>query len=338
VEELAYRGIRSLEQRDLRLGDRVREEVLWASGAEMERIHHALRGLSVAGEPLYVFRDIADPQKGHLEPEEILAHKLAFDPNTKTTCFSAFREAGTRLCVLGPEWDIDSEYLDQQGDEIVALLNSFKEPIGEHQVDGRSLISPGEADERAEVGDRPQFALNVSASDFRTLRRRLYCSALRFALDDSELKNNTSVVLLLEWRGKRLLFTGDVQHTGWEVMEAQDNQLPAADRQLTGPLAFLKVGHHGSHNATPFKPTGPPQPAILRNLLPTEQQDEAVTAVSVTPHGSYDNIPLEGLLAELGRRAHVRRTDIILEPPGLGLAYNVEHTDSYIEVTFTSPP
>jgi beta-lactamase superfamily II metal-dependent hydrolase len=338
VEQLAYRGILALEQRDLRLGDRVREEVLWASETELERIHGALRGLSAPREPLYVFRDIADPQKGHLEPEEVSAHRLAFDPTTRTTCFSAFNEAGTRLRILGPEWDIDKQYLHEGGDDIVGLLKSLDEPFGEHQVDGRSVISPEEGAERAGVGDRPRFALNVSATDYRNLRRRLYCSTLLFALDDSELKNNTSVVLLLEWRGKRLLFTGDVQHTGWEVMEAQDNQLPAADRQLTGPLAFLKVGHHGSHNATPFWPAGPPQPAILDSLLPTERQNEAVTAVSVTPHGSYDNIPLEGLLGELGRRAHVRRTDIILEPPGLGLAYNVEHTDSYIEVTFTSPP
>jgi hypothetical protein len=69
-----------------------------------------------------------------------------------------------------------------------------------------------------------------------------------------------------------------------------------------------------------------------------ERQDEAVTAVSVTPHGSYDNIPLSALLTELGRRAHVRRTDILLEPQGQGLDYTVEHTDSYIEVTFTLPP
>ena len=200
------------------------------------------------------------------------------------------------------------------------------------------MIPPTEAGKQARAGDRPQFALNVSASDFRNLLRRLYCSALLFALDDSELKNNTSVVLLLEWRGKRLLFTGDVQEKGWEVMETKDNELPAADRQLKAPLAFLKVGHHGSHNATPFKPAGQPQPEVLDNLLPMERHDEAVTAVSVTPHGSYDNIPLDALLAELGRRAHVRRTDIVLEPQGQGLDYTVQHTDSYIEVTFTSPP
>ncbi|MGD2148021.1 MAG: hypothetical protein PVH41_15100 [Anaerolineae bacterium] len=338
VEELAYRGISALQRRDLRLGDRVREEVLWASETELERIHGALCGLSAPRGPLYVFRDIADPEKGHLQPEEISDHRLAFDPATRTTYFSMFREAGTRLYVLGPEWDIDSEYLNKRGDEIVALLESFEEPLGDHQVDGGFLISPGEAGKQAGAGDRPPFALNVSTSDFRNLVQRLYCSALLFALDDSELKNNTSVVLLLEWRGKRLLFTGDVQEKGWEVMEAKDTQLPTADRQLKAPLAFLKVGHHGSHNATPFKPAGQPQPAILDNLLPMERQDEAVTAVSVTPHGSYDNIPLSALLTELGRRAHVRRTDILLEPQGQGLDYTVEHTDSYIEVTFTLPP
>ena len=42
----------------------------------------------------------------------------------------------------------------------------------------------------------------------------LLYSALAFSQEDDDLKNNTSVVLLLEWRGRRLLFTGDAEWDG----------------------------------------------------------------------------------------------------------------------------
>jgi beta-lactamase superfamily II metal-dependent hydrolase len=60
------------------------------------------------------------------------------------------------------------------------------------------------------------------------------------AIDKAE--NNTSIVFCLKWRGWRLLFTGDAELKSWQVMNQQ---------KVLKRVDFLKVGHHGSRNATP---------------------------------------------------------------------------------------
>lgn len=63
-------------------------------------------------------------------------------------------------------------------------------------------------------------------------------------LDD--VMNNTSLILLLDVGGHKLLFPGDAQIENWEYALAQPGvQATLADVEL------LKVGHHGSRNATP---------------------------------------------------------------------------------------
>ena len=52
---------------------------------------------------------------------------------------------------------------------------------------------------------------NISRSDFRRLQSRMLSSAFAFAELSSKVTNNTSVVLLIEWKGKRLLFVGDAE-------------------------------------------------------------------------------------------------------------------------------
>lgn len=58
--------------------------------------------------------------------------------------------------------------------------------------------------------------------------------------------NNTSVILLLEVGGKKLLFPGDAQIENWEyALKTGDNL------KLLQDVHLYKVGHHGSRNATP---------------------------------------------------------------------------------------
>ncbi len=56
--------------------------------------------------------------------------------------------------------------------------------------------------------------------------------------------NNTSLFLVLDVAGTRLVFPGDAQYGPWE-------HVLATKRALIADAAFYKVGHHGSHNATP---------------------------------------------------------------------------------------
>jgi beta-lactamase superfamily II metal-dependent hydrolase len=58
--------------------------------------------------------------------------------------------------------------------------------------------------------------------------------------------NNTSLFLVLDISGTRLIFPGDAQEGAWQhVLENPEKQALLRD------AAFYKIGHHGSHNATP---------------------------------------------------------------------------------------
>lgn len=58
--------------------------------------------------------------------------------------------------------------------------------------------------------------------------------------------NNTSLILLLEVGGKRLLFPGDAQIENWSYALSQ-----AGVVDMLADVDLYKVGHHGSLNATP---------------------------------------------------------------------------------------
>lgn len=60
--------------------------------------------------------------------------------------------------------------------------------------------------------------------------------------------NNTSLILLFEVGGKKLLFPGDAQIENWEYALKRDKK---ADLPLLKGVNLYKVGHHGSRNATP---------------------------------------------------------------------------------------
>jgi hypothetical protein len=93
-----------------------------------------------------------------------------------------------------------------------------------------------------------------------------------FAIDKAE--NDTSLVVELEWRGRRLLFTGDAELKSWRMM---------SEKGVLQPVDLLKVGHHGSWNATP-------PPAILEEVLPVRRRQKAVAVVS-TCNGVYPSVP-----------------------------------------------
>jgi hypothetical protein len=64
------------------------------------------------------------------------------------------------------------------------------------------------------------------------------------ALD--KVMNNTSLILLFEVNGKKLLFPGDAQIENWSYALSKP-----AIRRLLSTVNVYKVGHHGSRNATP---------------------------------------------------------------------------------------
>src|SRR6185369_4069042 len=157
-----------------------------------------------------------------------MEHKLTLPPDTD-------------LHILAPERDIDHFYL---GEELDASLKGFQ---------GISAAL-GPVAGGAAVAERPP--VNISATDFRVLQSRMLSNGLAFAAKESSIQNNLSVVLLIEWKKRRLLFVGDAEwdgefkdgkHNGsWNVMWEKHRKT-----HLSKPLDFLKIGHHGSINATP---------------------------------------------------------------------------------------
>ena len=116
-------------------------------------------------------------------------------------------------------------------------------------------------------------------------------STALLAIDQAS--NNTSIVMLIEWNGWRLLFTGDAEKRSWKAMDALG---------LVGPVHFLKVSHHGSH-------TGMPPEDILDKLLPATAAGATrpQAAVSTYPN-TYPGVPDEDTRTELQKRVTLRST------------------------------
>ncbi len=228
--------------------------------------------------------------------------------------------------VLGPEQDIDGYYL---GDEADATLRAFQ--------DGRAHFKRG---------TKPQGFVpeNISGSDFRLLQSRMLSAAFGFAEKDSGIQNNMSVVLLIEWGGRRLLFAGDAEwhgkfrqgkHNGsWEVMWKKRR------KWLKDPIDFLKIGHHGSINATPRDKTKGGDYEINKILdailpLPPKGGKPSAQAVVSTERSYYQPIPESDLLVELGRRVrNTRRYQSVFEEkrldPATELKYYQEEEEDFL--------
>ena len=220
-----------------------------------------------------------------------------------STWDAAFKLKDTRIHVLGPENDIDRFYLGEDIQNGGSNFNGFSPgALANMSALNSQLSEKGSQFE----GNHP---VNISTEDFERLRSRMKFNALAFAYKDNSFRNNTSVVLLIEWRGRRLLFTGDAEWSGafaegkengsWNVMWHQRCE------QLNKPLDFLKVGHHGSENATPWHSGNKDHEVneILEAILPTLPEElRSAKAIISTQRKNYASIPGVNLVQELGKR------------------------------------
>ena len=276
----------------------------------------ALQGLSgitsgeiqeEAAELLSLSKEEAIDMLCHTLPKANGIQSLYVSADTPQARLQIFKDKSISLKVVGPMQDIDAYYLGGEGlpgtsDELApqGLADAYSRMLGS------SLPAKG------------KFPRNISAQDFKRLQGRIGSNALAVAELAGHVTNNLSVVLLLEWHGRRLLFTGDAEWDGanlgavkkgrangsWNVMWQERREL------LNKPLDFLKVGHHGSENATPWtgkKYKGKPHPinAILDAILPLPAPGKRPTAravVSTRRTTKWPTIPNAPLLAEIARR------------------------------------
>lgn len=110
--------------------------------------------------------------------------------------------------------------------------------------------------------------------------------------------NGESLVLVLEVGNARLLLPGDAEVGAWTTI--MDN---AKALELAASATFLKVGHHGSHNATPI--------SFIDSHLP--KKTPAVISTQEGPGRYRNGIPLGRLLDTMtARKMPFARTD---KPP-----------------------
>jgi hypothetical protein len=198
----------------------------------------------------------------------------------------------TTIEVLGPEENIDGYYLGEEPDSSLRGLEATAEPFKPHMVDGAQPIPT-----------------NIGLADFRRLQSRMMSNALAFADEAGSVINNTSVVLLIQWKGKRLLFVGDAEwdtrfkekkkNASWNVMWHLHKD------KLEKPLDFLKIGHHGSINATPWNDAEDgeqTEPSTILDAILPQARSSRAKAVASTLRKNYQSIPSAALLVEIGKR------------------------------------
>ncbi|MFW9844385.1 MAG: MBL fold metallo-hydrolase [Candidatus Thorarchaeota archaeon] len=105
--------------------------------------------------------------------------------------------------------------------------------------------------------------------------------------------NETSLVLLLNWKGKKILFAGDAEDVSWKIMH---------DKGVLEPFDVLKVSHHASKNGTPLK-----ESEIWRNLMGDEPRARKFL-VSTYPRKDW-GIPSRSLLKELSSFGEIESTE-----------------------------
>jgi beta-lactamase superfamily II metal-dependent hydrolase len=135
--------------------------------------------------------------------------------------------------------------------------------------------------------------------------------ALAVALDKAV--NGTSLVLVLSVGTAYLLLPGDAQWGTWERMLADPDA-----RNLLKRTSMLKVGHHGSHNATPR--------SFVDDVLPKD----ICAMVSTRKVKKWPEIPRQPLLDALTSKGlQIARSDSRGDAPAS--VFTVDAKDRYVE-------
>ena len=198
---------------------------------------------------------------------------------------------GIKITALAPEEDTSSYYgRSSQSRALRAAVTRFAGQKSSNTHEGLDW----EFKQVARAKD--DYLPGISASDFARLRRAIQEGGVTAARFIDRAQNNTSLCLLIEVAGKRLLFPGDAELESWEKIKEHFGT-------GIGPLDFLKVSHHGSRNGTAFD--------LMDDLLPEGRATKATVLVSTkcNVYGTKNPVPDVALLDEFRKRANVVSTD-----------------------------
>jgi beta-lactamase superfamily II metal-dependent hydrolase len=220
--------------------------------------------------------------------------------DARLTWFATPVLPGVTIHVLGPSRDPD-------------VIRNMDPPSGQAYLKLLASLGGGA------TGDAGVFSADwrLSQTDYATEFQELAASLsekdrttvgeVGFGFDEAvaaaldQAVNGTSLMLVFQIGTATLLFPGDAQWGTWDkVLDNQDF------RNLLGKTTFYKVGHHGSHNATPVefveKVVGPDFWAMVS----TNQVDQ------------WPHVPKPELLAAMGKRTgKLVRSDQLQNAPSV---------------------
>jgi beta-lactamase superfamily II metal-dependent hydrolase len=188
------------------------------------------------------------------------------------------RLPGVTVHILGPSKD-------------EKVIRDMDPPSSESFLRAVAGLSPEESNGSLPF-DRDEASDGQPGEELKEFLRRIANqSALLAAVMLENAVNNTSLMLVFEIGDAVLLFPGDSQWGSWKI-----NLEDPLSRALLERTSFYKIGHHGSHNATPV--------TFIEKVIntPGGPASEVWAAASVTEHGSFKEIPLGPLLTELAIR------------------------------------
>ncbi len=253
------------------------EFMLWNARANAPGIENLLRGMSRKdGRPT---RRVFLPAPGLAFPSMYETPEL---PEVKVHVLGPPRDPALRKNKKVPaSWGVtDTGLVANRGDELAGVFGP------EWQIAPENL-----------PGRRP--------FQEKTLRsmRRFNDDLFRAAHAVEGFLNGESLVLVIEFKGARILLPGDAEVGTWTAILEN----PAA-LALAQSATFFKVGHHGSHNASPIN--------FVNGLA------ARTPAVISTQKGSgkfRNNIPFPPLLDALeeGHLRHVRTDETVKPVKGL---------------------
>lgn len=189
---------------------------------------------------------------------------------------------GVRVHVLGPAHDPDLiEELDPEADGETYRALALRATMG--NALGIANVMPPFGIEWQVPGS--ESGVQLDASEIQRMNDLARSADAVFAAEKLDgMVNSTSLVLVLQVGKARLLLPGDAEWGTWKRI--LDN---ADSRTMLRGATFLKVGHHGSHNAT--------AKTLVEEILP--RKIPAMISTQQGP-GTYRNrIPLAELLTAL---------------------------------------
>ena len=188
-------------------------------------------------------------------PVQYLPEKNASTATVRDHSNSSFPDVlpvGVTVRILGPSHDpkVIGRLNPPKGQAYLRLAATDDDPAG---ADPADVPAPwgGQWDRSpAKLADTFATNLGLTPSAFDKLLTKVRLGARgdaeNLAFDVDNALNGTSLVLLIEVGEHSLLFPGDAQWGTWDVIL----NTPEWQKSLKR-INFLKVGHHGSHNATP---------------------------------------------------------------------------------------